>query len=212
MSNTHERVCDLDIMQRQLWLKFPFTLESESEVKACILTTEFLHPHPPLAQENCTSFMNYFPTIFCILQRKYCHVHSKREKRPAVLKKPPRKMYLAIKDIQQEYIPPLKWSIHVEMYFRLGLTFLKQSAWVSPHSTEIQRYYYDKNFCVHVRLQGENILEVHLFTAQLTLYQKHMSKFCRPNNLPYKKDWIIRICASNGMLLYVLNFYLSVLK
>lgn len=41
-----------------------------------------------------------------------------------------------------------------EMYFDLGLLFLKRTGWVSPHTTEIQRYYYyDKNNdCLHVRL------------------------------------------------------------
>lgn len=57
------------------------------------------------------------------------------------------------------------------MHFDLGLIFLNGTVAVSPFPTEIQQhYYYDKNNnCLHIRLLEENILEVNLFTAQLTL-------------------------------------------
>lgn len=126
-------------------------------------------------------------------------------------------MYLAIKrhTSRLHFISRVKGS-SVEMDFDLGLILLKWAVWVSPHATEIQQYYYyygKNNDCLHVKtLGGKNTLEVDVYSTINLMLKTQEQVFAGQTIHHTKEDWNSWICPSNRMLLYVLNFYLSVLK
>lgn len=86
-SNTHWWFCDLDIMQRQLSLKFPFRMEPERKVKVFVSHPKFLDPQLLLAQEKHHFLIYFFSILLYILPRKCCHVCSRREKSTVLKKK-----------------------------------------------------------------------------------------------------------------------------